>query len=162
MRRRTKIDRPFRIPLAPGSAGGSGEWRIRVIPKQRRQEPPAKPGANGREQFRRGAAMPDIDFFEFYRYMLAWIVGIYATIVTFQSLYGYYIWLAGSDRYMSLLRRYVIVQGLRLRFKTFWGDVVICLLLCVVFALLFRAHMALRDIERIRNDAGQLAQVVRH
>jgi hypothetical protein len=32
------------------------------------------------------------------------------------------------------------VHGLRLRFKAFWGDVVICVLLCVVFYLLWDAY----------------------
>ena len=56
-----------------------------------------------------------------------------------KSLWGWYTWLAGSDKYMTMLRRYVIVHGLRLRFKTFWGDVLICLLLCIAFLILWRA-----------------------
>ena len=51
---------------------------------------------------------------------------IYATVITLQSLWGWYVWLAGSDRYIGLLRRYLIVHGLRLRFTAFWGDVIIC------------------------------------
>ena len=84
--------------------------------------------------------MPDVDFFNFFRYVLGTIVTIYATILTLQSLYGWYVWLAGSDKYMSMLRRYVIVHGLRLRFKTFWGDVIICGLLCVMFLILWHIH----------------------
>ncbi len=71
---------------------------------------------------------------------MSWVVTIYATVITLQSLWGWYVWLAGSDRYISLVRRYIIVQGLRLRFKTFWGDVIICLLLCVAFLILWHAH----------------------
>lgn len=81
-----------------------------------------------------------IDLFDFFRWMLAIIVTIYVSLVTLQSLWGWYVWLAGSDKYISLLRRYLVVQGLRLRFKTFWGDVIICLLLCVVFLLMWRLH----------------------
>jgi len=57
-----------------------------------------------------------------------------------QSLWGWYIWLAGSDKYISLIRRYVIVHGLRLRFRAFWGDVIICLLLSFTFVLIWQAH----------------------
>jgi hypothetical protein len=80
------------------------------------------------------------DLFNLFRWTLSTFVTIYATIITAQSLWGWYVWLVGEDRYMSLLRRYLIVHGLRLRFKAFWGDVIICGLLCVVFLLLWRAH----------------------
>jgi hypothetical protein len=81
-----------------------------------------------------------IDFFNFFRYSLGTVVTIYATVVTMQSLWGWYVWLAGSDRYISLIRRYVIVHGLRLRFRAFWGDVLICILLCVAFCITWHAH----------------------
>lgn len=84
--------------------------------------------------------MDRIDFFIFFRYLLALIVTVYATIVTLQFLWGWYVWLAGRDRYVSLLRQYLIVHGLRLRFTSFWGDVLICILLCVVFILTWRLH----------------------
>jgi hypothetical protein len=90
--------------------------------------------------------MPQIDVFNFFRWWLGWIVTIYATIITVQSLWGWYVWLAGSDKYMTLLRRYVIVQGLRLRFRAFWGDVIICLLLCVAFLILWHAHHVMYDL----------------
>lgn len=84
--------------------------------------------------------MPDIDFFQFFRYFLGTIVTVYATVITLQSLWGWYVWLAGGDKYMTLLRRYVIIHGLRLEFKAFWGDMIICLLLCVAFLLMWRLH----------------------
>ena len=59
--------------------------------------------------------MPSIDFFNFFRYALGTVVTIYATVVTLQSLWGWYVWLAGSDKYMTMLRRYVVLHGLRLR-----------------------------------------------
>jgi len=90
--------------------------------------------------------MSQIDLFHFFRLWLGWIVTIYATIITVQSLWGWYVWLAGSDKYMTLLRRYVIVQGLRLRFRAFWGDVIICVLLCVIFLILWRAHYVMYDL----------------
>jgi hypothetical protein len=84
--------------------------------------------------------MPDVDFFNFFRYTLGTVVTIYATVLSLQSLWGWYVWLAGQDRYIGLVRRYLIVHGLRLRVVAFWGDVVVCLLLCVVFLLLWRLH----------------------
>ena len=90
--------------------------------------------------------MPDIDFFNFFRWVLGTIVTIYATIITFQSLYGWYVWLAGQDKYIGILRRYLIVHGLRLRFKTFWGDVIICVLLCVIFLMMWQAHRVIYDL----------------
>ena len=88
--------------------------------------------------------MPEVDFFNFFRWTLATFAGIYATIVTLQSLWSWYIWLAGSDKYVGMLRRYLVVHGLRLRVKAFWGDVIICVLLCVVFFILWHAHSLIR------------------
>ena len=84
--------------------------------------------------------MTDLDPFQFFRLTVAWIATIYATVVTLQSLWGWVVYLSGSDKYMTLMRRYLIIHALRLRFKTFWGDVIICILLCVVFVLLYRLH----------------------
>ena len=89
--------------------------------------------------------MPDVDFFQFFRYGVGWVATIYATVVTLQSLWGWYVWLAGNDKYISMVRRYVLVHGLRLRFKTFWGDVIICALLCVAFLILWRLHGLIYD-----------------
>ena len=89
--------------------------------------------------------LPD-DLFDFFRRWLSIVVTIYATVITLQSLWGWWVWLAGSDKYMTMLRRYLVVHGLRLRFKTFWGDVLICLLLCVVFAILWHAHGLVYDL----------------
>jgi hypothetical protein len=84
--------------------------------------------------------MTDLDPFQFFRLTVAWIATIYATVVTQQYLWGWVVYLSGSDKYMTLVRRYLIIHALRLRFKTFWGDVIICILLCVVFVLLYRLH----------------------
>jgi len=87
-----------------------------------------------------------LDAFDFFRWVLSIIATIYATVITLQSLWGWFTWLSGSDKYVTMLRRYVIVHGLRLRFSTFWGDVLICLLLCVAFLILWRAHVVIYDI----------------
>ena len=99
--------------------------------------------------------LPD-DLFDFFRRWLGIVATIYATIITLQSLWGWYVWLAGEDKYISLLRRYLIVHGLRLRFKTFWGDVIICGLLCVTFFILWHAHGIINDLDRIVQDVRRL------
>ena len=90
--------------------------------------------------------------FDFFRYTLALIATIYATVITLQSLWGWYVWLATRDRHISLLRRYLIVHGLRLRFTAFWGDVIICMLLCVVFLILWRAHLVIEGTSKVWHD----------
>jgi len=99
--------------------------------------------------------MPSVDFFNFFRWVLGTIVTIYATIITLQSLWSWYIWLAGEDRYIGLLRRYLIVHGLRLRFGSFWGDVIICILLTIAFFILWHAHHLLYDLrDRVHANHG--------
>jgi len=100
--------------------------------------------------------VPEIDFFNFWRYLLGWIVTIYASIIMFQSLYGWYVWLNGGERYITIVRQYVIVHGLRLRFKTFWGDVLICILLTVAFFILWHAHHVIDDLGRSLNDVRRI------
>jgi len=87
--------------------------------------------------------MPDIDLFNFFRWVLGFIVTVYASIITIQSAYTWYVWLAGSEKYISVLRQYVIVQGLKLRFRAFWGDVLVCILLSFTFCLMWRAQYLL-------------------
>jgi len=103
--------------------------------------------------------MPDVDFFNFFRWTLGTVVTIYASIVTAQSMYGWYVWLAGADKHISMIRRYVIVHGLRLRFLRFWGDVLITILLCVTFMLLWRAHAVVNQIgETLHSNVQRHAQ----
>ena len=90
--------------------------------------------------------MPDLDFFNFFRWMVAVIATVYATVITVQSLYGWYLWLAGGDKYIGLLRRYLLLHGLRLRFSTFWGDVILCGLLSVAFIMLMQAHTLIHEL----------------
>ena len=89
-------------------------------------------------------SMPNVDFFYLFRFVLGWIATIYASILTLQSMWGWMVWLSGTDKYISLVRRYVIVHGLRLRVKSFWGDVIVCLLLTAVFLMLWYAHGQMR------------------
>lgn len=93
--------------------------------------------------------MPDIDPFNFFRWGLFIVVSVYCTIITLQQAWSWYVWLMDDDRYITILRQYVIVHGLRLRFSTFWGDVFICVLLGVVFLILFWAHRILIQIDHV-------------
>lgn len=95
----------------------------------------------------------DFDLFFLFRSALAWLVGIYASVITLQSIWGWYLWLAGSDKFTSMLRRYLLVHGLRLRFRTFWGDVIICVLLTVAFFILWHAQGVLDATDRAVADA---------
>ena len=81
-----------------------------------------------------------MDPFDLFRYALGTVATIYATVVSLQVAWDWYVWLTGGDRYIDLVRRYVIVQALRLRFATFWGDVLVCGLLCITFLLMWRLH----------------------
>jgi hypothetical protein len=56
-----------------------------------------------------------------------------------------------------MLRRYVIVQGLRLRFKTFWGDAIISVLLCVAFLIMWHAHHVIDDLGVRLADVRRIA-----
>ena len=100
-----------------------------------------------------------IDLFNFFRWVLGTIVTIYVTIITLQSLWSWYVWLAGSDRYIGLLRRYLIVHGLRLRFGSFWGDVIICIFLTIAFFILWHAHHLLYDLRDKVHENDRIAKV---
>ncbi len=102
-----------------------------------------------------------VDFFNFFRWALGTVVTIYATVVTWQSLYGWWVYLGGEGRYMSLMRRYVMLQGLRLRIKTFGADALVCVLLLVVWVLLLRAHQLFAEIDSIYHGNGREHSTIR-
>jgi hypothetical protein len=99
--------------------------------------------------------MPDYDLFHFFRLTVGWVATIYATVFTVKSLWDWYIWLASQDRYIILLRRYIIVQGLRIRVKSFVWDALLCVLLSVAFLLLSVAHLRMWAFERALKAAQQ-------
>jgi len=79
------------------------------------------------------------DLFEFYRFMLAVLVGIYATghLVTF-----IWRWQATTDGWLgsALLRRYIVVLLLRMRFRRFAYELFVIGGLLLTLGLLIRAH----------------------
>jgi hypothetical protein len=93
-----------------------------------------------------------MDFFDLFRWVLATIATVYATVVTVQSAMGWYTWLRGTDKYITLARRYLIVHGLRLRVRTFGGDVLICGLLCITFLILWYAHGQVERLDDALHD----------
>src|SRR5579859_1578200 len=96
--------------------------------------------------------MPNIDFFDAFRYMLAVVVTVYATVVLIQSGVTWYKILSQEDRYTALIRRYLIVSGLRTKISRFAGDVTVIVLLCVVCLLLWEAHGIIGAIGATLND----------
>ncbi len=94
------------------------------------------------------------DPFRFFRFFLAVIASVYATVITLQSLWGWYVWLAGPDRYVSLVRRYVLLHGLRVRMKTFGGDALVCLLLCVAFFILWHSQTTMDYIQQLQHASN--------
>jgi hypothetical protein len=89
-----------------------------------------------------------LDPFNFFRWLFFLFVSIYFCVTTFQFLWSWYVWLWQPDRYMTMLRNYVILHGLRLRVRAFWGDAIICVLLATAFVLLWRAHFVLEATTR--------------
>lgn len=102
-----------------------------------------------------------MDFFEFFRWVLGTVVTIYATVTTAQSVYGWWIYFGGQGKYISLARRYLMLQGLRLRIKSFGGDVAVCVLLCVVWVLLLRAHHLVSRIDPFNHVDGRIESTTR-
>ena len=87
-----------------------------------------------------------LDFFDLFRWVLSTVATVYATVVTVQSARQWWLWLRGGDKYVTLARRYLIVHGLRLRVRTFGGDVVVCGLLCLTFLVVWRAHIRVEQL----------------
>ena len=106
------------------------------------------------------------DCFDFFRWVLATIVTIYATVFLLQWAWTWWVWLtrpeAGYERHFAMLRRYLMVHGLRLRLKTFGGDLLVIAGLCIVFLLLFWAHMIVYQIDDIRGSAEAPSHVNEH
>lgn len=97
--------------------------------------------------------MPDL--FAIFRWLVFVFVTIYVTITTIQFLWSWYTFLRQRDRYIGLLRNYLILHGLRIRVKSFAGDAVVCVLLCAAFLLMWRAHVHLDAIARATADMKQ-------
>lgn len=84
--------------------------------------------------------MSGFDLFDFYRFLLSVLVGSYATVrlVTFIWRLQYIGF--GDPRARGLLRQYLLIQMLRVRFRRFAWDLLQIALLLVVFILLLHRH----------------------
>ena len=96
--------------------------------------------------------------FTFFRWLAFVFVTIYVTITTVQTLWGWYVFLWQRDKYMNILRSYVIIHGLRLRMRSFGGDALVSVLLCVAFLLIWKAHTQLDAIGRVTRDTPSKIQ----
>lgn len=94
--------------------------------------------------------MPDL--YSFFRWLVFIFVTVYVTATTAQFLWSWYQFLITPDRYIGLLRSYLIVHGLRIRFRAFGGDVLVCILLSVAFLLMWRCHVQLDAIARVQAE----------
>lgn len=101
--------------------------------------------------------MPNVDLFHLFRWGVGWVATIYATVITVQSLYGWYLYLTAGDRYTTMMRRYILLQAVRLRFRRFGGDLLVCLLLCVAFVIIWRAHYSVYALEAARANVHRVA-----
>ena len=106
--------------------------------------------------------MPQIDFFDFFRYAAGTVVTIYATVVIVQSIVQWYKILVQQDRYTTLLRRYLVVSGLRLKVRNFGPDVLVMVLLCVVFGIIWYEHGLVRQIDTALTDARRSRSIHLH
>ena len=90
------------------------------------------------------------DLFDLFRWLLGTVVTVYATVVTCQWAWSWWVWLtrpqAGYERHFSILRRYLVLHGLRVRMRRFGGDLLVIAGLSIVFVLLFWAHMIVYDL----------------
>lgn len=81
-----------------------------------------------------------LDLFEFWRFILTVACFVYAAVVTIQSLWSWMLFLSGPERTTTLMRRYVIIQLLRLRLRPFGGELIQTAIWTVVLVWLVRAH----------------------
>jgi len=95
--------------------------------------------------------LPDLDFFNFFRYLLCTVVTIYVVLVTLQSALGWYKWLSEPTAYNPLLRSYLAV-----------ADLLICLLLGVAFVLICDAHGTIAQIADDLEYARRHLQPLHH
>src|SRR5262245_156273 len=82
-----------------------------------------------------------LDLFEFWRFILTVACFIYAAVLTVQSIWNWLVYLSGPQRATTLLRRYVIIQLLRLRLRPFAGELLQIGVWSVVLAQLVRLHI---------------------
>ena len=82
--------------------------------------------------------LADRDLFELWRLLLGTTCCIYAIVIMFRSIWRWCLQLSGSDRRSTMIRRYAVVQLLRVRFGRFSREFArIGVLLFILAALLW-------------------------
>ena len=84
--------------------------------------------------------MPELNLFGFYRFVLSVMVGSYAAVRMVLFLWRWRLFGTEDSRGLGLLRRYAVVQLLRVRFFRFAGELSIIAALLAVLALLIDWH----------------------
>lgn len=86
--------------------------------------------------------LPDGDLFEVWRLALGTICGIYALVVTLTSLWYWLAYFSGPERRVRLMRSYVILHLLRLRWSRFKREFLSIGSYLVLLAVLLYFHRA--------------------
>ena len=68
------------------------------------------------------------------------ICGIYATVITVRSLLGWVNYFSGADRTANLMRQYLVVHLLRLRWDRFTKELLLIVFYLAVFLALLFSH----------------------
>lgn len=84
--------------------------------------------------------MPHFDLFEFYRFVLAVLVGTYTVLRFFMFIWRWSWDVEENTPASTVLRRYFIVLMLRMRFRRFAYEFVVIGGLATVLILLIRLH----------------------
>jgi hypothetical protein len=90
--------------------------------------------------------VPDFNLFGFYRFVLSVMVGSYAAVRLGLFLWRWRLFGTEDSRSLGLLRRYAVVQLLRVRFFRFAGQLAVIAVLLAIFALLVDMHWRYNDL----------------
>ncbi len=91
--------------------------------------------------------MIDVDLFAFYRWVLFIIGTVYTVVVTARSLWSWVEFLWAPERWSGPLRRYVLVQALRIRIRRFTLELAQIAALTAAFFILVWLHRRLGFVD---------------
>ncbi|MFH1420228.1 MAG: hypothetical protein ABII12_18300 [Planctomycetota bacterium] len=80
------------------------------------------------------------DLFEMWRWLLCVVCAVYAVVVTGRSLWGWYVYLSARDRTRMIMRKYVVVQLLRLRLRPLARELSLIGFWLILLALVLSRH----------------------
>ncbi len=82
----------------------------------------------------------DFDLFYFWRWILVIVCTIYWAVRLGQSLWGWYLYLWADYRPAALMRKYLVIQALRIRVHRFTLELIQIVALLVLFGAVTYAH----------------------